>query len=520
MKKFLLLVVALLATTAEAQFRVRGGGGSSSGGGGSGVGTVDGGVPANGIQQTMGVITLFVQPDGGSNNNSCVDGGTLACSSLEGALAKVPKFLRHLVDITLEDNLSHTGANISGFTCSPEVPVDGGYLRIHGNSVNATVATGSATGTVTSATQGSNQTFGTLVDSTQTWTSNDLKGKWVYLLTGTGAGQQRVIDSNTGTSIGIEGTWTTTPTSSTTYAIRQNNARISTGVIGPVGPGVAASGSRGINLYSNNQVFLPSPCVELAEFDVDTATMTAGVQLNTAQGITMNRVRVFQTTGTAVSFSSFSASSIRMSDVVLQQASASGSSAATFNVMTSSTGSGTGASIVRSLIESNLTIGSVILVTGFGTVVSQSSIRSTNAAAGTSAGIIGNSGPIGLQQWNVNNLSCASTSASGLLFIADFVRTGASAWGGQAFNISGCGTAVSLLGRFSVYVFGASVLTGTTTGVFASLGANIQVATGATVSGGTQDYLLDSIAYTSAQLAAASPQVVSNPQFGSFILRQ
>jgi hypothetical protein len=69
-------------------------------------------------------------------------------------------------------------------------------------------------GTATSA------TASTLVDSGKTWTVNAYKDKAVKITAGTGAGQVKYILENSATTLTIFGTWDTTPSSDSTYAIQ------------------------------------------------------------------------------------------------------------------------------------------------------------------------------------------------------------------------------------------------------------------------------------------------------------
>jgi len=82
----------------------------------------------------------------------------------------------------------------------------------------ATIGTGEGNpvddGTATSATST------TLVDSTQTWTTNQYENFIVYILSGTGAGQKRTIASNTATTLTVSTAWTVTPNTTSTYNIR------------------------------------------------------------------------------------------------------------------------------------------------------------------------------------------------------------------------------------------------------------------------------------------------------------
>jgi len=59
----------------------------------------------------------------------------------------------------------------------------------------------------------------TLVDSTQSWTIDTYTGLWVTAWKGTGAGQSRLISSNTGDTLTVTPAWVDTPDGSSQYTI-------------------------------------------------------------------------------------------------------------------------------------------------------------------------------------------------------------------------------------------------------------------------------------------------------------
>lgn len=71
----------------------------------------------------------------------------------------------------------------------------------------------SSTGTATAATST------TISDTLQAWTTNQFAGLYVRLTAGTGAGQVRLIASNTGTQITVSTAWAVTPDTTTQYAV-------------------------------------------------------------------------------------------------------------------------------------------------------------------------------------------------------------------------------------------------------------------------------------------------------------
>ncbi|HEY8208205.1 MAG TPA: DUF11 domain-containing protein, partial [Myxococcaceae bacterium] len=69
------------------------------------------------------------------------------------------------------------------------------------------------TGTVTA------RTANTLTDNTKNWVTNQWVASTVTVLTGVGAGQQRIIISNTATQLTVDANWTTQPGVGATFAI-------------------------------------------------------------------------------------------------------------------------------------------------------------------------------------------------------------------------------------------------------------------------------------------------------------
>ena len=59
----------------------------------------------------------------------------------------------------------------------------------------------------------------TITDDAQTWTADECKGLWVNIISGTGYGQRRKIDSNTQYTLTVTETWTTNPDSTSVYSI-------------------------------------------------------------------------------------------------------------------------------------------------------------------------------------------------------------------------------------------------------------------------------------------------------------
>lgn len=242
------------------------------GGGGAGGGADAGSFPMN----TTGPVTLFVD-QAGSDSNTCLAPGAAACRTDQGALNKLPKILYDPVTIWHPDGGGNYGCFVvSGFQASNRAEADagstGGYILMHApQSVSTTLATGSATGTSTSGTAGSGTTFGTLVDTTQAWTVNDLQGR--FAMHGT---QFLPIVSNTATSLTVAGTWTAPTT--TAYEIQDNKT-----VINNACTFAAVANAAGTSLPNY------------------AAILTAGVDFTTRQGaIRLSGYRFENTTGFAI----------------------------------------------------------------------------------------------------------------------------------------------------------------------------------------------------------------------------
>ena len=63
----------------------------------------------------------------------------------------------------------------------------------------------------------------TLTNSAKNWATNQWKNYQIRITAGTGAGQIRTVDSNTGTVITVSANWTTTPDATSQYSIEGND---------------------------------------------------------------------------------------------------------------------------------------------------------------------------------------------------------------------------------------------------------------------------------------------------------
>lgn len=168
------------------------------------------------VTYTTADVVLYVDPTG-SDSNACTASGTAACLTIQGALNKTAKMLRHRVTVNVAAG-NYAGFLVSGFTFDASTQKTTAGLLINGTLGNVTPTTGSATGTATGGTAGSGITFGTLVQAGAGWTVDDFRGKLVNITAGTGSGAVRVITTNTADTLTIAGAWTA-PTGTSVFAI-------------------------------------------------------------------------------------------------------------------------------------------------------------------------------------------------------------------------------------------------------------------------------------------------------------
>lgn len=225
---------------------------------------VDAGGPL--LVATPAALTFYVDPTG-NDSNPCTSSGASACLTIQAAINKAPKMLRHQVTVNVAAG-SYKGFYVSGFTMDPSVQQSNGGILIDGTISNSTtLATGTATGTATSGSTGSGVTFGVLNDTGQAWTVNDLRGRFVTITAGTGAGQFFVIDTNTATSLTVAGFFSAIDATSV-YAIQDATSLITTAITGPPSP-TAAGTANASNCYLYGNA--PGVAVTIRGFSIQAA---------------------------------------------------------------------------------------------------------------------------------------------------------------------------------------------------------------------------------------------------------
>jgi len=477
---------------------------------------------ANVVTKTVSALTLYVDPTG-SDTGTCTATGTGACATLQGAENKIPKLVRHPVTVNVASG-SYSGLYVYGHSFDPADVSNGAFIKWVGTLTNATVATGTATGTATAGSAGSGTTFGTLTDSGQSWTSDNLKGKLLEITGGTGSGQTRIITTNTSTVITIAGTWGTAPTSSSTYAIRDWGSVASTAVNSPAIPNVAAGTALTLRLEGNGSVrnsgasatalsgsaitftrmkFAPSTSAtgaarlngpnQVAFVECSINGNTSGTGLTTLFGTYVNVDRSYLSSGT--------------SQALLGSSTNGGANAVAAGFSFFESGAGAGSSVLRA-------------TSGAFTAVQ---ITSTNSAALAVVDDLNDgfySSSIG-----ASRVQCTAGGSTRGFYLSG----GAGVAGGavtfvSAMAILSCPVGVYAQGAQLTNNSSSTVITGTgsqTTGLQAVLGGRIYVAANMTISGYTADITVDGATTSWASLVASSPVVFptsANP-YGSWVGR-
>lgn len=455
------------------------------------------GASLNGVTYSTANVALFVDPTG-ADTNACTASGSSACLTLQGAIKKIPKYLRHQATVSVAAG-SYAGATISGFVMDQSLQNGLAGILIDGALANVTPTTGSATGTATAGSAGSGITFGTLTDSGATWTVNDsaLVGKFVVITGGTGSGQVKVIVSNTATALTIAGTWTA-PTGTSTYALQSPSVNITSGAPAVVNPLATSVPAAGVQVFDNvanvgriafrNVSFSPGGAI------VGASVFNSGiVDFVQATFVTTNALGLNIQPYTAINLTTCSV------------------------VSTSGTGIGLATSTVsftNSLLQQ--TTGTSILNTGDG-LVTLSGVQLKGAVGITSQ--TGSSASIG----NVR-CDCASQATSACLVSGPTPSVALGAAGGgnrmnstflsQNVDVTNCTYAMFASGTSSINAAGAVVVSGNalTYSANALWGASISASTSVqTITAATADMAVDNGTATGtwASLAASFNCLIS-----------
>lgn len=430
---------------------------------------------------TTAAITLYVATTGSDSNDGLTVGTPLL--TVQAARAKIPNTIQHAVVVNIAPGTYTGSVYFEGFNISFR-----GSLNIIGAVGAPTLTTGTTTGTVGVVTAGSPgaapQSF---QDLTQTWTVNELQGKFVSI---NGSTTYRQIAANTSNSITLVNTGTVT--AGQPYSILEPTTILtSTTSVTVFAQAVVTRASTGfkfsllkvINSSDNGGCFQTSGKVIITQSVVMCSGLNSvGIGMN--DGFLQASSMVILNTGSGAGYG----------------VSAAGNCGDTLNINAAYVRTGASAAVVRADGLRNLFATGAWLER---TVASANPIVAMNQVGGSSA-----------QGTGLTLLAPAGNTGVGLLVGAEATNIG----GGYSAPCIGVLTATNFSAAVSVS-FGSRCLIGTagitncTTGFAASYGGKIRVTSAPTFSGVTNEFTLDGTAYTAAAVAAATPlPIIANAQ--------
>ena len=464
---------------------------------------------------TQSALTLYVDPTG-SDANPCTASGTAACLTLQAANNKIPKLVRHPVTVNVATG-NYAGLGVNGFSFDAADVTNGAYINWVGTLITATVATGTATGTATGGTAGSTTgpVFGTLTDTGQAWTVDNLKGKIITITGGTGSGQQQIVSTNSATVITITGTWTAPVGASSTYAVQDWGSVVNTAVASSTVPGTTGGNLVALRIDQNGAIraSLPFSTARAGaainftsmKFAPGTAGQTA-VRVNGSSQIAFSLCSINgNTTGNGIN--QLNSSQIFGDNNYITSPSFSAFSATFSN-----------ASSTNVYWHGTLFEGSVNVVSpGSNGSISLCQVNNNNATG--TAFIVGSSGATG-SFIGSSIIKCTVAGASkGIMATNSGATVGLTV---QLSTVTSCDIGLlSDSAGSNIFLTGASTFTGTgaqTTGLKAILGGRIVIGTNPTISGYTADLTVDGTTMLFTDFTALLPTAVSTTK-GSYIVK-
>lgn len=465
-------------------------------------------VTDGGYQTGLVADTYFVDPTG-SDSNACTSSGAAACATLTGITSRLPRFIRNTITINVAAG-TYTDAPIFDGTFE-----NAGNIDIVGPTLTGfTVATGSNSGSWTAV---NNVQPATFTDSTQTWTTDNLKGALLVFTNGTSSGGILPIIGNTatvittGASIGGAG-----PSVGNTYQIRIPAASFTNSTASGFGLTIRMFGKTETPIINSNGRFritgvdfLQSGASGVAcNFNGDAylialAGGTRCRQTNAGVGLQMPG-------GVATIFNSI----IQGGSVgaIFGMASAGTTAASVSNVSTQRTGYIGGTSSGRALVLYNSL---------FSVQIGSLGLRSSPSSA---QGVFEIHGRIDQISTNQNVLGIFCDSAGYGFYAGDASGSPLGSLGqGQTFTawnfyVSGCGVGVGVSGKLASVAFDGTSGVSTCNNIAntcleIALAGQLRVPTSLVVTGSspTNQITLDTVSYTVAQLLAASPRQITAP---------
>ena len=447
--------------------------------------------------QTYSTQTFFIDPTG-NDTNACTASGTSACLTWAGVTAKIPRHIRNSIIINIANGTYAEQMFLTDKTFAGTLTINGSQLT------STTLATGTATGTLTAVSTGA-VAFSVYTDSGQTWTTNDLRFKFLTMTSGPASGQSVLIHSNTATTITAVAPFTGVPVAGNTYTITEPGVIFSTttpfSFTGLLGVGTLQSASLTINNIrfsgtTGANRWVATGVLQLVANNLLFTMSSTGSTLSSANNNVWSPTNTFFTqTGFNCQAATGTASCASLGGGVL------GLSGAYF--LTSATtaltvASGTGLSLNKTAFEATGT-----------------------AAVNEVAGVVSMRGPTYATGSLSSNAFWSITCGAGVLNPGLRILgtgTGTSPFNASIHGVSlnallmtGCPIGVSLGGQAVLGVTSTATFTDTVTGVDVSAGAKARFLTLPTFGGTfTNEFLLDSTSYTAAAINALTPKIVTN----------
>jgi hypothetical protein len=424
------------------------------------------------LYETTAALTLYLDATG-NDSNACTGSGASACLTWAGIRNRLPRNIRHTTIINLGAGTSTGVLDLSGVSV-------GAALTVAGTLSNFTPATGTATGTATSVSYSA--TAETVINDTgQTWTVNDLRGRFITI-----GGFTIPIVSNTATSINVVFNQTI---AAGAYSIRTPASIISTGATAPIVAGALVG-------MSTNAL----SAVTISNVDFQT---TALLRIESQSGrLTFTNCR-FVTTNT---FSAITGDNLVFFSNYVQADTGVNFTKTTAGNTTLIGGyfriPGSGAFTVRS--AGAVTISSTVIERTAYTTQPLAEFAISNGQSSYSPGgvLLALKCPAG-----DTNVALRARSADGTV---NGIVSGANNFRLSAVRIENCATGIRADGRGTSLRATAAVFTGVATPLSVNEGALIRVETLPTASGATTEATVDGDPYTFAAIDALSPKVVTN----------
>lgn len=424
--------------------------------------------------QTYGAMTLYVDPTG-SDSNACTASGTSACATLAGARAKVPTHVRHDVTVTVAAGSFSEPCIFNDLDIAKDVTV-----TVQGTTTPFVPATGSASGSVTSFSAWSGTTPAVLTDSTQSWTTNNLRAAWLYITSGAQAGLYFPIVSNTATT--LTAPLTSALTAGTTYEIvTMGSVFTGTSSFAYAASGVGTLRFKSVRmekastLWGNPSNTTPSALVECQSCDL---RVTSGNALSISGGTVRLLRSHFAATGSSA--------------VVAFLGTGALSTNSTNNFVEATAGLGVSS-----------TSPSYLLLNGWVVHVAGNNTTALSLAATPRVGLA------------TVSIECTGTGQTGV----GSAGLSPAAIGVTGIGIKGCATGVSVAFQTTWVGTGAMTVDTATTAFSATSGGRISFgAQTPTFTGVTDELQLDGTSYTYSFLSGLSPGVIIGP-YGSAIYK-